>query len=667
MAREIISILPLLAVAIPLFAFVMITFAGNLAWWRNAWAIIGSAGALIAVGLMYPVISAGKIIVYMIPMIVTPLNLTFRIDGFGFLIALIASFIWLMATIFAIEYMNHEKNQGRFFIFFMLTLVGTVGVPLAGDLLSLLFFFELMSLASYVLVIHTQSSEAYSAGNIYLYLGIFGGMCLLTAMGLIYFNTGSLAIASLAGLVQGSSNLNIMAIAMALLLIGFGIKAGMFPLHIWLPKAHPVAPAPASALLSGVMIKTGAYGIIRTLSMIFAPDQGASAHETISTTASSLWSLLSGAGYIMIWIGIITMFFGVCMALIQDNIKKLLACSSISQIGYIIMGAGVAAYLGYEGAMGLAGSAYHILNHAFFKSALFLAAGAIAYLTGELDLNKLGGLRKTMPFTSVVVLIASLGIIGIPLFNGYASKTLLHHAIVEAYEHHHWISLYVAEKIFTITSAGTVCYFLKFLYFAFWRPAPEKLAKVKSEPRLMKIGMGVMAVCMLMIGFSPNFTLKRLIGPALSTFSLDSHTVDYLLTINIWKVGDLLAVALALGLGIIFFYLAQRKNLYRLRVPYWLGADFLGALVGRAAILFWFVLTLPFIALQNVTGKISEKFYRQGFSFLQSVDYRPGQSAIFRTVNISNIDFSMILVLVSLSIILTVVFYLRFGLKIFSM
>jgi hydrogenase-4 component B len=665
MAREIISGLPLIAVLIPLFAFVMIIVAGKLPWWRNTWSLIGSAGPLAAVTLMYPLVSAGNIIIYELPLIVSPLNLTFRVDGFSFFIALVASFIWLLATIFALEYMKHEKNQERFFVFFMLTLAGTIGVPLAGDLLSLLLFFELMSLASYVLVVHTQTKEAYSAGDIYLYLGVFGGMCLLTAMGLIYFSTGSLAITSLAGMAQSGSSS--MLVAMILLIVGFGIKAGIVPLHIWLPKAHPVAPAPASALLSGIMIKTGAYGIIRTLSMIYAPEHGSAAHETVATGAGALWAQLSSAGYVIIWFGIVTMFFGVCMALIQDNIKKMLACSSISQIGYIIMGAGVAAYLGYEGAMGLAGSAYHILNHAFFKSTLFLAAGAIVYLTGELDMTKLGGLRHKLPFTSVVVLIASLGIIGIPLFNGYASKTLLHHAIVEAYEHHHWISLSIAEKIFTITSAGTVCYFLKFLYFVFWRPAPENLDQVKGEPLLMKISMGILAAVMLIIGFSPSFTLKKMIGPVLNSFVLDSHGVEYLLKINFWKIGDLLAVALALGLGIIFFYLAQRFNLYRLRVPYWLGADFVGAVVGRAAIVFWFLISLPFIAFQNLSGTISGRFYRRGFLFLQNVDYRPGQSAVFRTVNISNIDFSMILVLVSLSIILTVVFYIRFGLRIIGL
>jgi hydrogenase-4 component B len=665
MSQDMLSYLPPAAVAIPLFAFIMIAAAQQVPLWRNTWSLIGSAGSFAAVALMYPVISKGGILVFQLPMIVTPLNLTFRVDGLGFLIALIASFIWLMATIFALDYMNHEKNQGRFYTFFMLTLVGTVGVPLAGDLLSLLLFFEIMSLASYVLVVHTQTDDAYSAGDLYLYLGIFGGMCLLTGMGIFYFNSGSLAIAPQAALLQGLNGYYIAA--GLLMIIGFGIKAGMVPLHIWLPKAHPVAPAPASALLSGIMIKTGAYGLIRVVNMIFTPESSSLSVSTLSAGVSSLWAQVSGAGYIIIWIGLVTMVFGVLMAIIQDNIKKMLACSSISQIGYIILGIGVAAYLGYEGAMGLGGAAYHIFNHAFFKSTLFLAAGAIAYLTGELEMSRLGGLKEKMPFTSVVVLIATLGIIGIPLFNGYASKTLLHHAIVEAYEHHHLYSLFIAEKIFTVASAGTVCYFLRFIYFAFWRPAPLSLSEIKTEPLLMKVGMGLLALCMLLIGTSPNLVLTNLIGPALNTFVLDAYLVNYLLNTNFWTWHDLSAVALALVIGAAFFLLVMKTEAYRLSLPYWLGADFFGGLSKAIAVSLWYLLTIPFVSIQKVFGKAFQKIYQRLFAFLQHVDYRPGQSTIFRTINISNIEFDMLLILIAFSLILTVVFYLRFGLDVFGL
>ncbi len=667
MPRETISYLPLIAVIIPLLSFMMIICAQHLSWWRNSWSIIGSSGTLAAVALMYRHLSQGRVLIFEIPMIVTPYNFFFRVDELGFLIALIASFVWLMATIFALEYMNHEKNQGRFFAFFMLTLSGTIGVPLAGDLLTLLLFFELMSLASYVLVIHTQTREAFSAGNLYLYLGIFGGMCLLTGMGLFYFNCGSVAIVPQACLLEGLNNYTIAA--GILMIIGFGIKAGMVPLHIWLPRAHPVAPAPASALLSGIMIKTGAYGMIRVISLIYTPDSSALSAGSLAAGVGRLWAQLADAGYVIIWIGIVTMFFGVCIALLQDNIKKMLACSSISQIGYIIMGAGVGAYLGYEGAMGIAGATYHIFNHAFFKSTLFLAAGAIAYLTGELDMSKLGGLRNKMPFTAIVVLIASLGIVGMPLFNGYASKTLLHHAIVEAYEHHHLYSLFIAEKIFTLTSAGTVLYFLKFLFLAFWRPAPAGLGEVKTEPILMKVGLGVLAVTMVLIGISPYFILKNLVGPSLNAFVLDSYLVQYLMNINLFILEDLAAVALALGLGAALFYLALRGGVFNLQIqlPSWLGIEFYGALTGRLAVIMWDLITLPFTALQSLLGKVFQRIFKKVFLFMQNVDYRPGESAVFRSINISNIEFDMLLILLALGLILAISFYVRFGPSLFGL
>jgi NADH:ubiquinone oxidoreductase subunit 5 (subunit L)/multisubunit Na+/H+ antiporter MnhA subunit len=331
------------------------------------------------------------------------------------------------------------------------------------------------------------------------------------------------------------------------------------------------------------------------------------------------------------------------------------------------MGIGVAAYLGYDGAMGLAGSTYHILNHAFFKSTLFLSAGAIVYLTGELDMEKLGGLRHKLPFTTLIVLIASLGIVGMPLFNGYASKTLLHHAIVEAFEHHHLYSLYIAERLFTITSAGTVCYFLKFLYFAFWRPAPSGMTVTKKEPLMMKIGMGILALCMLAIGFSPNLVLNNLVLPNLVSFTFDSYSVNYLAKISFWHFEDLSAVAIAFILGSLFFYIAYRTKIYRLQIPYWLGADYFGSLAARLAILIWKIISLPFILVQNILSWFSQIIYRLLFGLLQNVDYRPGQKQIFRSINISNIDFDMILVLLSFCIILIVVFYIRFGIGVFRL
>lgn len=669
MAEEIVySTLPLWAVLIPtIFTGLIAVSSYYSAWLRNFLSVLATLATLVVVLSMYPAVIGQKVIVYELSMIVSPLGLNFRVDGLSFLVAAISSFVWLAATIFALEYMNHEKNRGRFFTLLILTLAGTVGVPLAGDFLTLLLFFEVMSLASYVLVVHTQTDEAYSAGDLYLYMGVFGGMSILTGVSLIYYYAGTVEIAPGSG-VSGEL-WGLYYLAAILLMVGFGIKAGMAPLHIWLPKAHPVAPAPASALLSGIMIKTGAYGIIRVVDMLFTPAGEFQLVSHINDQLAGLWATVSNMGYVVIWIGIITMFFGVCMALIQSNIKKLLACSSISQMGFILLGVGVAGYLGYDGAMGMAGTSYHIINHALYKSTLFLAAGAIVYLTGELNMYNLGGLWKKMPFTAVVTLIASFGIMGIPLFNGYASKTLLHHAIVEAFEHHHLTSLYIAEKIFTLTCAGTVCYYFKFLYYTFFKKpdAAGEAIKVKNEPLAMKIGMGMLAVMIVFIGVFPNVALDWFINPALSYFAFDPHFIEsHLVHVNFWTVKDLTAVVIALVLGSAFFFLGLHTRMFRSQVPYWLGEEFMGSQLGRACIAVWNVLYSLAIKIVSIFGLIGLALFRVGFRLLQQLDYRPGKSDVFRRINFSNIDFDMLLIIIMFGVVLVFLFYLQYGITVIA-
>ncbi|MBM4236088.1 MAG: monovalent cation/H+ antiporter subunit D family protein [Firmicutes bacterium] len=299
------------------------------------------------------------------------LPLYFRVDQLGAVFNLLSSFIWFLATVFSLSYMTHEKRRNRYYTFYLLTLGGCLGVFLTADLFSLFFFFELMSVASYLLVVHNQSEEAISAGRLYIFLGIFGGLCLLTATILLYWYTGSVLIEPrLEELIMVPARILILV----LLIIGFGIKAGMVPLHIWLPKAHPVAPAPASALLSGIMIKTGAYGIIRVLTVIYTPS---------GEEAKTLWAFTEQIGYVMIWFGITTMFVAAVMALFQLNAKRILAYSSVSQMGYILMGVGVCAYLGLDGAVAFGGFSFHIVNHAFFKAGMFMMVGAVFFRTGE--------------------------------------------------------------------------------------------------------------------------------------------------------------------------------------------------------------------------------------------------------------------------------------------
>ncbi len=290
-----------------------------------------------------------------------------------------------------------------------------------------------------------------------------------------------------------------------LMTIGFGVKAGIFFLHVWMPETYPSAPAPVCALSSGAMVKAGAYGILRTVNTLFAP--------TIVLAANQL--TLSSIGYALIWVGIITLFGGMINALLSKDCKRLLAYSSVSQMGYIVLGLGLAAYLGRGGTLGMAGSLYHIVNHAVFKSALFLAIGVVYFRTRQLNLEKLGGLWRSMPFTALVCLLAVLSISGIPGFGGFASKSILHEAMVEAYTrsatlppfHRPDILLRIAEIVFLVSASGTFCYSLKLFISVFLLKRPKELKDVKAATIPMKIALLPLATFILWTGLRPNLIL----------------------------------------------------------------------------------------------------------------------------------------------------------------
>ena len=495
------------------------------------------------------------------------LGLNFKVDMMGFIMVMISSIIWVLVSMYAHDYMSIEKHRNRFFLQMSITYGGVLGTIMAGDLITMFLFFEIMTFASYFLVAHNQSKESLIAGDSYIYMGVAGGLALLLGIILLYVNVGTVTFIPMAAKVASLGNVKYLIAT--LFLIGFGIKAGMLPLHIWLPRAHPVAPTPASALLSGLMIKIGAFGILRVFTSFFMPAKGA-----FLPYEDPIWDLSIELGAAIIWIGIITMAAGVFMALQQSNMKKMLAYHSISQMGYIIMGIGVAAYLGPKGAMGFSGAIYHMVNHALFKSLLFMVAGVIYLKTHEMDMYKLGGMWRKFPFTALVCLIAALGITGMPLFNGFASKSILHHAIVEAYEYGH-PSFRYAEMIFTLISAGTVTSFIKLFGFVFLGKLPEKYKDIKGEKIMMSLGMGGLAILVTLIGIFPNFVMDQFIIPATRGFAYSSDFIDhYLVGMNFFNVHDLMTMVYIFAIGAAIFYLGIRFHLFHLHLPRWMDGDF---------------------------------------------------------------------------------------------
>ncbi|MCW3489180.1 complex I subunit 5 family protein [Dethiobacter alkaliphilus] len=507
---------------------------------------------------MYPMVAAGEVS-YALPEFMG-LGLLFRVDFFGFVFAVMASFIWFLATFYSGEYMRHEHASTRYYVFLLLSLGGTLGVFLAGDFLSLFLFFEAMTLFSYVLVVHAQSEEAMAAGRNYLYMGIFGGLCLLVAIMMVTMHAGTTAIAP--GLESLADMGTMGYVAAGLFFIGFGIKAGAAPLHIWLPQAHPVAPTPASALLSGIMIKTGAYGIIRVFTLLYTPTQG----------ESPLWYTTEQFGYALIWFGMVTMFTAAVLALVQRHAKRVLAYSSVSQMGYILMGIGAAAYLGFDGAMGFAGWAYHILNHAFFKSAMFLMVGAIYLRTHSLDYSKVGGLWRRFPVTAAAFLVAGAAIAGVPGFNGYVSKTLLHHAIVDAWQAQGVTSLWYAEKIFTITGGLTVCYIARLFYSLFLGPARGDTHKYARETFLERTIFAGFAAFLLYGGLAYSNVIERVILPMSTGFVYNDYYLNYVAKTGVWNGEDLFAISISLGIGAVTFLLLSRID-FALPLPQKLSVE----------------------------------------------------------------------------------------------
>lgn len=478
-----------------------------------------------------------------------PLALNFQLDGLTAFFALLFLGAWTATSVYSFAYMEREAANRRFYVFLQLTLLGCVGVVLASDFLTLFVFFELMTLCSYVLVVHEEDAGAMEAGNLYLALGGLGGLALLAGIILFYNQAGTADFMPLPGNVS-----TFFAVAMGIVFfLGFGIKAGVFPLHIWLPSAHPMAPTPASALLSGIMIKTGAYGLFRVFHTVLQPQ-------------AEIF------GWMLLGLGLITMVLGAFLAFFQDQVKKTLAYSSISQIGYIVMGLGAAVIPSGHSYYGIAGMLFHILNHGVFKTTLFMCAGAIYLYTRNLDYDQLGGLLKKYPLLTASFVISALGITGMPGFNGYGSKTLLHHALSDLYAANPTWLLWLAEKLYVLASALTICYFVKlfgniFLGKKEWPGLPSKMSFSVQLP----LGLGAAAV--IGLGLFPGHIVRWLLIPAMRAIGFEEIALEHLANINFWNGHDLSAMAITFALAAVILLLARGLKLDSRKLPQGLSLE----------------------------------------------------------------------------------------------
>ncbi|MDE7231994.1 MAG: sodium:proton antiporter, partial [Lachnospiraceae bacterium] len=544
---------------------------------RNLFADIIAAATFILCGILLLQVlggttSAGTVT---IPY-VCGMGLHFTLDGFRAIYGTIAAFMWFMTTLFSGEYFGHYRNRNRYYLFLLLTLGATEGIFFSADFYTTFIFFEIMSLASYVWVAHDEKPDSLRAAGTYLAVAVIGGLVMLMGIFLLYNAAGTLFFADLANmpLLSEGSSLQIWAAGFCLL-FGFGAKAGAFPLHIWLPKAHPVAPAPASALLSGILTKAGMYGILILTSYLFL--------------GSAAW------GAMILLLGVLTMVVGAVLALFSIDLKRTLACSSVSQIGFILVGVGMSGLLGAENGLALRGSLLHMVNHSLIKLALFMAAGVVFMNVHKLDLNEIQGFGRHKPLLNYIFLMGALGISGVPLWNGYVSKTLIHESIVE------YCNLIREGKvagpfggslmsgiewIFLISGGLTAAYMLKLYVCLFLEKNTDPdLQKAYDDlhgsymNRTSALTLTLSATLLPIGGFLPNIVMDGIadLGQGF-LFAADAERVSY------FSLGNLRGSLISMVFGLLIYGFIVRPLLrkpepdgtnmrYVNRLPVWLDLE----------------------------------------------------------------------------------------------
>ena len=471
-------------------------------WWGNFFAIFGAIAALTA---SLPVLISGPVFSFSIASSLPLVSLSFNVDKlsafFIFVISLIAFFTSVYALSYIKQYYRHY-NIGALGFFYNIFLVGMVMVVSASNVLFFLIVWEIMSLSSYFLVIfENKEKDNVKAGSLYFIMTHLGTAFIALAFLLLYRATGFLDFGAIKENIGVATPL-VKNIIFILAFIGFGTKAGIIPFHIWLPSAHPAAPSYVSALMSGVMIKTGIYMFIRIF-MDVMPD-------------APLWW-----GVVILIFGATSSLLGVLYALTEHDIKKLLAYHSIENIGIILMGLGGSLVFWSLNMMplailGLVAALFHTLNHAIFKSLLFMGAGSVISATHTRNMEEYGGLIKYMPQTAFFFLIGSMAISALPPFNGFFSEWLTFQSLfagVGALDVSvRWVFVLAAGSLAFTGGLAAMCFVKAFGAVFLARPRNEEVCHATESGITPRISMAALAALTLIIGFSAGPTANILSG-----------------------------------------------------------------------------------------------------------------------------------------------------------
>jgi proton-translocating NADH-quinone oxidoreductase chain N len=482
------SVALLFLIGLPLVAAPAVYFAGrlfNIARWA----------ALIAIGVMWIpfVIEAQAISLGSITVVIG--GMTLRVDGISLVLAAIALTLGTLVTLYSNRYIAHEENENKYYA--MLTaLVGVmIGLGCATDLFNLWVWFEAMAISSYLLVAFYRDQPAsLEAGVKYLVQSAVGSVLVLLGIALVLAMTGTMNLAEIRVAAAHADALPLLA-AGALFVIGFGVKAALVPMHTWLPDAHSQAPSGISAMLSGVVIEAGLVALLRAV--------------------ASLSGVTLSWGVLLMAFGALNMLAGNLLALRQKQVKRMLAFSSLSHMGYMLVGLGIAVYMGQSAAA--SGSFFHVINHGLMKGLAFLAAGALLYTlyiktgdhTSPLTISDLGGAARRYPVVALTLSIAVLGLAGLPPFAGFMSKWQIFAAGFESKN----IAIDLLVIFAALNSVLSLAYYAPVVNAVYRQEPSEAVTHGTKLPITMGIPLVVLAIAIVVIGVWPSL-LTGLTGPA---------------------------------------------------------------------------------------------------------------------------------------------------------
>ena len=457
---------------------------------RNALLTVTGAGLAVATVLGGAVLFGGEMELFLFSF-GKNLDLYFHVDNLGCIFAAIVNIVWVLSGFYAFEYMKHEKEEKRFFGFYVMVFGILHALTFSGNMVTFYLFYELMTLLSVPLILHTRSREAIMGGLKYLFYSLFGAYMVL--FGLFFLNRYATSLTFLPGgtldqtVVAGNEKL-MLVVAFAMI-VGFSVKAGMFPLHAWLPTAHPVAPAPASAVMSGIIVKMGVLGMIRVVYYLIGAD------FIRGSWVQTAWMSLS----------LITVFMGSMLAYRETVFKKRLAYSTVSQASYILFG------LSLLQPQAMTGALLHVVFHAFIKSCLFLSAGAVIYKTHKINVTELRGIGKEMPVTIWSYTFAAAALIGIPPASGFISKRYLATGALDSgIEVFSWLG----PVVLLVSALLTAGYLLPVTVNGFLPGADSNHQTLeKKEPKLiMVLPILLLALLAIVLGVFPTFLTGYIAG-----------------------------------------------------------------------------------------------------------------------------------------------------------